>query len=52
MAELDLDTRPRAASSVTGENNRLPQARKRCTSPSLDMGEESRWQGFMLNGCR
>lgn len=32
--------------------NEQVSSRKIGELPSLDMGEASRWQGFMLNGCR
>ncbi len=52
MAEVELNTRPQAAASVTEVKGRISQARKNCTLSSLDMREASRWQGYMLNGCR
>jgi hypothetical protein len=53
MVEFMLSTRGTQASTTTRvEEEPAKLHPKICEPESLDMGEASRWQGFMLNGCR
>jgi hypothetical protein len=53
MVEFMLSTRGAQASTTTRlEEEPAKQHSKTPKPESLDMGETSRWQGFMLNGCR
>jgi hypothetical protein len=52
MTEVKLNTRLRQEQAATRNREHGTKDLKACTTSSLDMGEASRWQGFLLNGCR
>jgi hypothetical protein len=54
MPENDVMYASRSAPTVSKNFPLLSRTEKRCTKAPivLDMGEASREQGFLLNGCR